>query len=412
MAIDKIFIVTAAASFERQQIMKSRMESTMIPYEFYISGGIPLFEQCWDLIKENKENKQWLDHPNEFSVTAAHLNVIKIAKDRGYENVLIFEDDVILHQDFDINLARVLKTLPDDFNIAYLVVNNQTPYDEVPINDDWILTKGSSLACGYIVSKKAYDQILDFYRDDYQVIDVFYYHWSYNNPCYVVKEYLVVPDPNTLSSITGNFYKDHTLDYTKYKNNNVTSHHRNDSMVWSILICSVPGRFGTLEKLVNQLEHQIGYRKIEILYLGDNRFRTIGAKRNDLARLSQGKYCSYIDDDDSISDDYIDKIYEHLDKDYDVICYGVRVSGYDEFIRPAIYSIEYEDLNFHDKYHRKPNHIMTIKREHVIATPFTEEKVPDEFNFAADILPRLKKEKSLPDILYYYDYDPTNSESS
>ena len=40
----------------------------------------------------------------------------------------------------------------------------------------------------------------------------------------------------------------------------------------------------------------------------DNKKRTIGKKRDEMLKLAQGKYVTFVDDDDRISDDYVDEI--------------------------------------------------------------------------------------------------------
>lgn len=217
MIIDKIYVLSAPSSKDRRDKMSKILNEMGIPFEFYISGGIPLFEYSFNLIKEHKTDKKRLNHYNEYSVTAAHLSVIKIAECEGYENILILEDDILFKKNWEEIITKKSSTLPDDFNIAYLCINNQTPHDDIKVNDDWILTRGSSLACSYIVNKKAYSKILDFYKNDYQVIDVFYYHWSYKNPCYCLFDYINIPDPDSTSSIDGQNKIFSNIDYETFR---------------------------------------------------------------------------------------------------------------------------------------------------------------------------------------------------
>lgn len=72
----------------------------------------------------------------------------------------------------------------------------------------------------------------------------------------------------------------------------------------SILIPTVPERFGALTTLVTKLRKQADGLPVEILYFGDNRKRTIGEKRQSLVESALGKYVAFCDDDDDVSDDY------------------------------------------------------------------------------------------------------------
>jgi hypothetical protein len=86
-------------------------------------------------------------------------------------------------------------------------------------------------------------------------------------------------------------------------------------MLWSILISGIPERFHLVHKLLfSLLEQQAVARMpdVELLYLLDNRRRTVGAKRNSLLGMARGEYASFIDDDDEVANDYVQKIYREI----------------------------------------------------------------------------------------------------
>ena len=83
---------------------------------------------------------------------------------------------------------------------------------------------------------------------------------------------------------------------------------------WTIAIASVPARRELRQRILDQLDEQVAkYSDIEILVLEDNRKRILGDKRNALVDIAQGEYISFVDDDDLVSDHYIDTIYPLLD---------------------------------------------------------------------------------------------------
>lgn len=84
---------------------------------------------------------------------------------------------------------------------------------------------------------------------------------------------------------------------------------------WTIGIPSVPARRKLRERILKQLDKQIeGYSGIELLVLEDNRQRQLGAKRQAIVDIAQGEYISFVDDDDLISDHFIDTICPMLDE--------------------------------------------------------------------------------------------------
>jgi glycosyltransferase involved in cell wall biosynthesis len=80
-----------------------------------------------------------------------------------------------------------------------------------------------------------------------------------------------------------------------------------DGIKLSILLCSVPSRLGKYP-IINELCRQANKRPVEVIYLGDNYNWTIGEKRNKLIQLASGKYCTFVDDDDRVTVDYIDTL--------------------------------------------------------------------------------------------------------
>jgi len=106
-------------------------------------------------------------------------------------------------------------------------------------------------------------------------------------------------------------------------------------MLWSILIPSIPERYHTAQGLLfSLLESQSIARMqdVELLVLMDNKRRSVGAKRNALLEMAQGEYVSFIDDDDEVATDYVQKIYRLIAKTRkektpaDVICFPQRAT--------------------------------------------------------------------------------------
>ena len=106
-------------------------------------------------------------------------------------------------------------------------------------------------------------------------------------------------------------------------------------MIWSILISGIPERFHTVQPLLySLLETQAVGRMsdIELLYLLDNKRRTVGAKRNALLDVARGEFISFIDDDDTVAPDYVRRVHDAIlqarrtDRLPDVICFGQRAT--------------------------------------------------------------------------------------
>ena len=92
-------------------------------------------------------------------------------------------------------------------------------------------------------------------------------------------------------------------------------------MKLSILIPSIPERFETVIPLIENLQNQIGDKDVEVLLLSDNMKMSIGEKRQKLKELAKGEYWAFVDDDDDISDDYIEQLLKGVESGKDVITF-------------------------------------------------------------------------------------------
>lgn len=89
----------------------------------------------------------------------------------------------------------------------------------------------------------------------------------------------------------------------------------------SVLILSIPSRIEKVTALLSNLEKQLGDRRsVEILVLTDNRSQTISEKRNILLRAARGQFVCFLDDDDGVSNDYIDELLKAIAQNSKVDC--------------------------------------------------------------------------------------------
>lgn len=82
---------------------------------------------------------------------------------------------------------------------------------------------------------------------------------------------------------------------------------------WSVLIPTIPGRENGLRRLTTSLHEKVARicpsLRMEICIAFDNRETSIGMKRQSLLHRAKGKYLSFIDDDDEITDAYIEDLW-------------------------------------------------------------------------------------------------------
>lgn len=182
----------------------------------------------------------------------------------------------------------------------------------------------------------------------------------------------------------------------------------------SILIPSIPTRFGSAIALYNSLLSMVGDKAIEILMLTDNKHRSIGAKREALKNASQGKYFAFCDDDDQLLS--LEEIYTATFSDTDVISFNAECTNGDG----STYIVT-QQLGNHIEHNTENGRYIDCKRP-----PFTNcawhcsfkrFKFPDvsyaeDWGFIEKCLKHAVNETHIDKVLFRYNFNQAITEAS
>lgn len=101
---------------------------------------------------------------------------------------------------------------------------------------------------------------------------------------------------------------------------------------WSILIPTIPGRDAGVNRLVETIREKVARicpsLRYQICINFDNKEMSIGMKRQALLDEAKGKYTSFIDDDDEITDAYIEDLWAMLQGGYHTMRLWGQMSQY------------------------------------------------------------------------------------
>lgn len=176
-------------------------------------------------------------------------------------------------------------------------------------------------------------------------------------------------------------------------------------MKLSILIPSVFERYNSLKTLTDHINSQInGNKDVELIVLLENRRRSIGQKRNHLLEMSKGEYVVFVDDDDRISDDYVEKLLAAISYNPDCVIFDVSVTINNGPPKIAKYDYRYgysEDNNY---YYRQPNHIMCYKREIAIRHKYLDLSEQEDTEWAPRASAEIRSQFKIAKVLYMYDF--------
>lgn len=196
----------------------------------------------------------------------------------------------------------------------------------------------------------------------------------------------------------------------------------NQKIIFSILIPSIPSRLQQfLIPLIQKLEKQIrGRDDVEILTLLDNKQRSIGEKRDDLVQLAKGTYLAFVDDDDDVSDDYIESICSAIlnNSDIDVFVFKQQasVNGSAFIVDFDIrHSNEQAEIDIEGKYkniNRLPFHICIWKSEIAKSERFFHCSYGEDWDWCKRLIPKVVNQHRIEKCLHFYKFDDSVTEAS
>ena len=97
--------------------------------------------------------------PGDIGCKESHRKVAMMAKDRGLRNYLVFEDDVDLAPNFELQFDKFIGQLPEDWDMLYFGGNHDKPITQVSTNIARMSHTYTTHAIA--VNAKAFDQVID-----------------------------------------------------------------------------------------------------------------------------------------------------------------------------------------------------------------------------------------------------------
>lgn len=179
----------------------------------------------------------------------------------------------------------------------------------------------------------------------------------------------------------------------------------------SILLCTVVSRANLFALLHAHLLKQAEGKPVEILVACDNKEISIGKKRQNLLEAATGDYVVYIDDDDWVSETYVDQILAALETDPDCVGFKIRCTMNGGAPLMASASMRYKQWGDNQDgfrfvrscYHKTPH-----RREIGLRVGFPDLRYCEDKPYSAGIMKYLKTEVYIDDILYEYRYKHEN----
>lgn len=126
--------------------------------------------------------------PGEIGVIRSNYNVIKDAKEKGYKQIVIFEDDVELDPEFGNKFIEYYNSTPTDWTFLYMGGNHVGGL--TPINNKIAKIQHSYAIHAICVKEELFDHILVMLEREREAVDVTYAKLQGMFPSYVFRPHL------------------------------------------------------------------------------------------------------------------------------------------------------------------------------------------------------------------------------
>lgn len=163
----KIFVIHYKKLINRKQYILSQFEKYDIrDYEFIEIDRDELYKHNISMFQEKFNNAQ-------IAISLSHICAYKQISD-NYDNGLIFEDDVVLSDNFTDILNKYMSQLPEDYDMLFIgngcnlhieknkLIPNKNIYEKCLYPTKWGGDGASRCTDSYIISKKCAKKLCEY----------------------------------------------------------------------------------------------------------------------------------------------------------------------------------------------------------------------------------------------------------
>lgn len=324
-----------------------------------------------------------------------------------------------------------MRIIPWEWDIVVLISDDMVPqikgYDSVirshmtayfPDTDGivWVNdgTQGHKLNTLSILGRKMYERFGYIYHPSYKSLfcDTEFTDLCTENNCVYVSQCIIRHEhPGTGFPEKGDdLYAKNQSYWTEDMYNYISrKKYRYD---WSILIPTLVERGETLTRLMSSI-HEKRQRicpdlRVEIRVACDNREKSVGTKRDELLKSAKGKYVSFVDDDDDITDAYFEDAVACIQGGFHVCRLRGEMSEYT--FTHSIDNKLNEPMARGDVFLRPPNHLNVMLTDMANLVSFRDATYGEDLDWAIRVAKTgfLRTEYQSDDTRIHYIYNLGN----
>jgi glycosyl transferase family 25 len=165
MSLDRVFYINLDKRTDRRQEIETEIKK--------VPG-------LW----EKAERFSAIEHPfGCVGCTRSHLEVLRLAKTRGYSQILILEDDFMWINGQENRFNERLLDFDTDYDVVMLtalVIESVDSERENRIQDEKRILKAHN-AAGYLIHERMFDRLIDAYEQTWPHLERTGADWIYTN---------------------------------------------------------------------------------------------------------------------------------------------------------------------------------------------------------------------------------------
>ena len=193
---DNIFIINLKRRPDRLDKIKTKMHKYNIKYEIIeaIDGKDSTIINMFNNLNKNSK----LNNSGELGCIMSHIKAISLAIERNYKNILILEDDILIHKNIDSMLWKI-NTIPANWELLYLGCSQSYLSHNYNILKNFSyckVNKGTFGTFAYALSNKVYDIIINKLNEYNSPADICLNILIERDNSYSIFEYLFIADLN------------------------------------------------------------------------------------------------------------------------------------------------------------------------------------------------------------------------
>jgi GR25 family glycosyltransferase involved in LPS biosynthesis len=163
----RIFVIHYKPLIDRKHhILEQFRKHNIVDYEFIEIDRDELHEQNTSIFEHNYSKSQ-------MAISLSHFYAYKQISD-NYENGLVFEDDIVLSDDFTNILQRYMSQLPDDYDMLFIgdgcglhiekhkITPSQYIYEKCLYPTRWGGNGATRCTDSYVINKKCAKQLCTY----------------------------------------------------------------------------------------------------------------------------------------------------------------------------------------------------------------------------------------------------------